>query len=393
MNDSRRLRVALLTTAFPRWANDSRGPSMFETARGLRDQDVDVRVVTLHGPGALARETMESIPVYRTRYLWPERLERLQDVGGGLPAAWRAGWAYRLGFVPMFVALIWAAIRHGRVVDVIHAHWTLAGWAAWLASFVTGTPFVLTVHGSDIYIAPGIPGVAAFTRGMLRGCARVLAVSRDLADATASLGYPRERVEVIPDGIDLDRFTPGGPDREPLLLFVGSLIQRKGVHYLLQAMPAIRERCPGVRLAIVGDGPERDALTRQAVELGVADVVDFVGAQSQAQIATWMQRARLFVLPSQEEALGIVLLEALASGTPCVASRVGGIPDIVAEDVGRLVPPRAAAALADVVTAVLTDLALWRRLHERAREHVEQNCWTWRRVATRLAVIYAEVRR
>lgn len=388
MSPSPSLRVALLTTAFPRWVNDSRGPSMLETARALRDQGVQVRVVTLHGPGSREVEPFESIPVYRQRYLWPDRFEDLQDIGGGLPAAWKRGWRMRILFVPMFLSLVWAAIWHGRAVDVIHAHWTLAGLAAWLASFVTGTPFVLTVHGSDIYIAPGIPGVTAMTLAMLRRCARVLAVSRDLARATAGLGYPIEQVEVLPDGIDLDRFTPGDSHREPLLLFVGSLIKRKGADILLRAFAELRVAHPEVRLAIVGDGPERVSLERQAADLGLTDRVDFVGPQSQKQIASWMQRARLFVLPSREEALGIVLLEALASATPCVASCVGGVPDIVAEDVGVLVPPEDPAALAQAIATLLREPARWSALQQRARAHVEQNCWTWKKVASRLIEIY-----
>jgi len=391
LNPSTPLRVALLTTAFPRWPNDSRGPSMLETARALRDQGVQIRVVTLHGPGARAQEVLENIPVHRVRYLWPTRLETVQDVGGGLPAAWRQGWASRLRFLPLFAALTWAALWHGRAVDVVHAHWTLAGLAAWLASFVTGTPFVLTVHGSDIYIAPGIAGVTAITRRMLRRCAHVIAVSRNLAGVTESLGIQEGSVEVIPDGIDLDRFTPGASEREPLLLFVGSLIQRKGAHDLLSALPAIVERHPGTRLAIVGGGPERAALEEQARALQLEAVVDFVGTQSQAQIAQWMQRARLFVLPSLEEALGIVLLEALASGTPCVASRVGGIPDIVAPDVGVLVPAQDPPALAAAIGDLLSDQERWQRLQRRARPHVEQKCWTWRKVATRLIEVYRAV--
>lgn len=388
MSHSPALRVALLTTAFPRWVNDSRGPSMLETARALRDQGVQVRVVTLHGPGSRGFESFESIPVFRQRYLWPDRFEDLQDIGGGLPAAWKRGWRMRISFVPMFLSLVWAAILHGRAVDVIHAHWTLAGLAAWLASFVTGTPFVLTVHGSDIYIAPGIPGVTAMTLAMLRRCSRVLAVSRDLAQATAGLGFPIDKVEVLPDGIDLERFTPGQPEREPLLLFVGSLIRRKGADILLRALNIVRVDHPQVRLTIVGDGPERQALEHLAVELGLTDHVDFVGSQSQKQIASWMQRARLFVLPSREEALGIVLLEALASATPCVGSRVGGVPDIVAEDVGVLVPPEDPVALAEAIAALLREPTRWSALQQRARTHVEQNCWTWNRVATRLIEIY-----
>lgn len=387
------LKMCLVTTAFPRWPNDSRGPSMWETARALRDLGVTVRVITLHSPGARARENWEGIDVVRARYLWPERLEVLQSAGGGLPAMWRQGGLARLAFGPFFGALAGAVARYSAGCQVLHAHWTLAGIAAWWTQPWHRLPFVLTVHGSDVFQAPRLPVVGAQTRAMLQRCGHVVAVSRALADATAALGLPPERVEVIPDGIDLDRF-PAGPDkREPILLFVGALIERKGVHHLLQALPAVLARCPEARLVIAGDGPERAALTALAGTLGVAAHVEFVGPQSQAQVSEWMRRARVFVLPSLEEALGIVLLEALVSGTPCVATRVGGIPEVVAPEVGRVVPPADPAALAGALTEILENPAVWAALHTRARPHVLQNLWTWKKVAARLIEIYQAVRR
>ncbi len=393
MTTERPLRMALVTTAFPRWPNDSRGPSMWETARALRDLGVGVRVITLHSPGARARETWEGVDVVRARYLWPERLETLQSAGGGLPAVWRQGGAARLAFGPFFGALTAAVARYSAGCDVIHAHWTLAGIAAWWTQPLHRLPFVLTVHGSDVFQAPRLPVVGGQTRAMLRRCSHVVAVSRALADATSALGLPAAKVEVIPDGIDVERFQAGPAEREPLVLFVGSLIERKGVHHLLGAWPAVLARCPEARLVVAGDGPERAGLEALARTLQIAERVEFVGSQSQAQVAAWMQRARLFVLPSLEEALGIVLLEALVSGTPCVATRVGGIPEVVTSEVGRVVPPSNPEALAAALGELLTDAELWRTMSARARPYVLQNLWTWKKVAARLVTIYQAVRR
>ncbi len=365
---------------------------MLETARALRDLGVQVRVLTPHAPGSRVREEVEGIEVIRARYLWPERWEILLEEGGGLPAIWRRSRRARLAFLPFFGALTVAVMRHARDCDVIHAHWTLSAMAAWLAQGVHRRPIVLTVHGSDVFQAPRLPLVGGLTRATLRRCRRVIAVSAALAEATVALGLPPERMEVLPDGIDVDRFTPGPAAREPLLLFVGSLIERKGAQHLLDALPDIAARFPEVRLAIVGDGPQRSALEQQARALGLADRVEFVGFQSQAQIAVWMRRARLFVLPSLEEALGIVLLEALASGTPCVASRVGGIPEVVTPEVGRVVPPADPASLSQAIVSVLADPQAWAAMHQRARPHVLANCYTWRKVALRLQAIYAAVR-
>ena len=140
--------------------------------------------------------------------------------------------------------------------------------------------------------------------------------------------------------------------------------------YLLQAMPPILRAFPDYRLVIVGDGSQRAELERQAQNLALGQGVTFTGALSQSDVRQWMQRARLLVLPSIEEGLGVVLLEALACGTPVVASRVGGIPDIVTPAVGRLVAPGDPGQLAEAVCALLGDPPAWAEMSGRARERI-----------------------
>ena len=380
----------MVTTAFPRWPNDSRGPSMLETARALRNQGVRVRVVAMHSPGAREREDMEAIEVIRPRYLWPERWETLQQEGGGLPVAWRKNIWSRLAFGPFFLAQTLAVMRYARGFDIIHAHWTLSGMAVWLSWIAHRLPFVLTVHGSDIFLAPHVPLVRSATQSMLNRCQRIIAVSQALSEATVALGIPPNQVEVVPDGIDLDRFRPGPEVRDPLILFVGSLIERKGIRYLLQAFSKVVQHFPDYRLAIVGGG-ESQPLKSLAAELGIGPFVSFVGPQSQAQIGEWMRKAKVFVLPSLEEALGIVLLEALASGTPCIGTHVGGIPEIISPEVGRLVPAADSEALAEALEAVLADPAQLRIMSRQARQRAEEQCFTWKKVAARLIEIYQTV--
>ena len=172
-----------------------------------------------------------------------------------------------------------------------------------------------------------------------------------------------------------------------MLVFAGSLIPRKGVNYLLEAMPPILRAFPDCRLAIVGDGSQRAELERQAQDLGLAQAVTFTGALSQAEVRRWMQRARLSVLPSIEEGLGVVLLELLACGTPVVASRVGGIPDVVTPAVGRLVPPGDPAQLAEAICALLGDLPAWAEMSGRARGHIVAE-YDWERIAGRHIALY-----
>jgi glycosyltransferase involved in cell wall biosynthesis len=141
---------------------------------------------------------------------------------------------------------------------------------------------------------------------------------------------PPDRLTVVPNGVDTAKFIPASlAEREPTILFVGSLIPRKGANYLIDAMPRVLAALPGYRLVMLGDGPDEQALRKQAAALGIADCIDMLGFRPQAEVVAQMRRARLFVLPSLEEGLGVVLLEALACGTPIVASAVDGIVDAV----------------------------------------------------------------
>jgi glycosyltransferase involved in cell wall biosynthesis len=167
------------------------------------------------------------------------------------------------------------------------------------------------------------------------------------------------------------------------------LIERKGVRYLIAALPYVLQVLPGYRLAIVGEGAQRDDLANLAVTLGVSNNIDFVGPQTPQQVSSWMRRAKLFVLPSLEEGLGVVLVESLASGTPCIGSDVGGIPDVVTPDVGRLVPPSDPRTLSAAMLDVLASPAGWSILSQNARQRA-QTYFGWHSIGARLMKVYQE---
>jgi glycosyltransferase involved in cell wall biosynthesis len=380
----------MVTTSFPRAPQDDRGTFVWEAVRGVRQHGALVRVVAIHSPGSKTRESMDGVEVIRPRYLWPERLEQLQTEGGGLPIVLRKyPWAW-LAVPPFFTAQLIATARFARGYDLIHAHWTLSAAAAWLSRAAHRCPIVLTVQGSDIFQAGKMPIIANLTKGVLAQCARVLCLSHSLAAATMALGVPADKIVIMPNGVDTDRFTPPQQPREALIISVGSLIERKGMKYLIQAMPRVCAQLPDYRLVIIGEGPQRAELIALAESLGVASKVQLVGIQPHAQIIEWMKRAQLFVLPSLEEALGQVLLEALATGTPCVATNIGGIPDAVSADVGVLVPPADPITLADAMVNILNDTVRWQVFSTQARVRVVENFST-HKIAAGLMDVYRQV--
>lgn len=383
------MRICICSTNFPRWAGDFRVPFIYEAARAVQEQGHFVRVVTMHTPGAKDSESFDGLEVIRLRYL-PERWEILQRDAAGIPSAWKSNRWARLAIFPFAARFAQGVARYAADCDLLHANWTLSAMAAWFGQPLHRRPYLVTVQGSDIFTAPRIPLVKLLTRLALNRAGQVLALSSALAQAAVALGVDAKRVQVLPNGVNVERF-PYLPDapRQPWIVFVGSLIERKGVRHLLQAMPTVLAHCPTCRLVIIGEGEQATALQQLSHTLQLDDRVQFVGTQSQAQVGEWLRQARLFVLPSIEEGQGVVLLEALASGTPCVGSAVGGIQDVITEDVGRLVPAENAAALAQAMIAVL-EADDWEVLSRNARRRIEE-VYDWKNLAMRLVSMYQQV--
>jgi teichuronic acid biosynthesis glycosyltransferase TuaC len=250
--------------------------------------------------------------------------------------------------------------RKGKV-DVVLGSWAYPdGAAAVLLARLLGVPAVVKLHGSDMNVVARMPGPRAMMRLLLPRAARVVAVSRGLADAAAGLGVARERIDLVMNGVDSSLFQvrPRPPALAELgldparrwLLYVGRLETTKGVLDLVEAMTRVTRADAG--LVLVGDGAAREAAQAAAAPLG--ERVVFAGKQPLPRVPTYLAAAHALVLPSWNEGTPNVLLEALASGRRVVATRVGGCPDVVADPaLGLLVPPRDPVALAAALDQIL----------------------------------------
>ncbi|MEL7645826.1 MAG: glycosyltransferase family 4 protein [Anaerolineaceae bacterium] len=384
------MNILIATTNFPRWQGDFRVPFIYEAAKAIQAKGNSVRVVTMHNPGSQEYERMEGLEVFRVRYL-PDSKEKLQQDAAGIPAAWERGLRGRLPLIPFFLAYTRAVGRHAADCDIIHANWSLSGLAALLSRARRKPPYVVTVQGSDVFKTRNKPGIQQMVGLALRKAGKIIALSRALKSAALEFGLKDEQVVVIPNGINISQFPfASAHEKKNQVLFVGSLIERKGPLYLLQAMRLVHQALPDAKLVLVGEGDQRARLEQYITENEMADYVRLAGTQAQSAVAALMRESRLFVLPSIEEGQGVVLMEALASGTPCVGSRVGGIPDVVTEDVGRLVEPGDVDGLAEAILAYLTDAALWENASHAGRQRVLEH-YDWNHLADEIIAIYAEV--
>jgi glycosyltransferase involved in cell wall biosynthesis len=248
--------------------------------------------------------------------------------------------------------------------DVVLATWAYPdGWAGVRLAREAGLPVVIQVHGSDVLLLDDCPAKRERTAEALSCADRVIAVSEDLARNVVALGARPEKVHVVYNGVDSTLFYPG-PRHEArrrlglaeagrMVLFIGNLVPVKSIHTLLTASSLLARDGLTHTVAIIGSGPLRDSLAQQARDLGIEHHVRFVGSLDHASLPDWYRAANVFVLPSVSEGVPNVLLEAIASGTPFVASDVGGIPEVAAGGDGTLVPPSNPGELAEAMRSVL----------------------------------------
>lgn len=387
------MKICMVTTSFPRWEGDGQGSFVLELSRALVREGVYVQVIAMHSPGAAVYEHIHGVKVFRPKYFWPERLEMLRMEGGGLPATLRKHPWVLWQIFPFIIVQTATLLRFVQDINLIHAHWSLSAGIGWLGkSLHSGfPPMIATVHGSDIFQVTRHPVGAMITRLILQRCDRVIAVSQALAKAVTDLGVQSQRVLVISNGVDVARFNPlPFHYRRNVILYVGSLIERKGIKFLLAAMPDVFAAFPDYQLLIVGEGPQYRMLKQMAESLNIIDKVEFLGFQTHDKVRVLMQQAKLLVLPSIEEAQGVVLLEALACGTPVVASNVGGIPEVVTPEVGVIVPCADTVALSEAILSVLSNTEMWLNMSYQARLRAE-NIYSLERIARQIIAVYKEV--
>jgi glycosyltransferase involved in cell wall biosynthesis len=354
------------------------------------------------------RDQAEALSRYQAHYVGGHRVDGLALPDGRVTVVSdgtargraREGWFKLSGRAPALVR----RLRDERPA-VLHAHFGGCAAVALPLAEALGLPFVVTFHGLDATRTVAdrrrqlalTPQLYVRRAGRLRRRAdRFVTITEHVRQTLVGQGFPADRVEVLPLGIDTAFFAPDAAvEREPVVLFVGRLVEKKGAEYLVRAMARVGRAVPAARLVVIGDGPLRATLEAEAGR--TLQGARFLGRRSPAEVRAWMNRARVFCVPSvtaasgDQEGFGVVFLEAQAMGTPVVSSRSGGIPEAVADgETGFLLPERDVEGLAARIAALLTDPALWDATSRRGRDRVRREFDTARQTR-RLEALYDDV--
>jgi glycosyltransferase involved in cell wall biosynthesis len=319
---------------------------------------VDVVAPRLH-PADPSFEQIEALRIYRFRYLSEGKL--LKEYRSTPPAV--VGSYF---FAGLYRAL--RVIRRGQC-DIVYAHWALPmGLIGAAAGMATGKKLLVHVHGSDINVVAEKGGLyRLLTRFVLRRAEAIIASSEPLKELLVRRhGVEPRKVWTIPCGIDQQLFRPasrsrarallGIPASKTVVLYVGDLLEAKGLTYLLKAAERLSGRNGKLLFALIGEGSLKEKLRREVVAKGLQNVICLVGSVANRQVPHWLNAADLFLYPSLCEGSPVSIMEALSCGTPVVATKTGGIPDMIEEgENGMLIEPASAGAIEETLRYLLAN--------------------------------------
>lgn len=383
-------KLLIITTNFPRHEGDPQSPWLIELLGRLGERGFAVDVLAPAYQGG-ADQIYHGMRVRRFRYA-PRRWETLTH-DEGAPNKIRKNPALLLLLPLYLLSGLWAAWRMARTgdYDIIHTHWPIPQGLFGLAAGATGRArLVATFYGADLVMAERYRPVQPFLRHFTLRCDDVAAISSYTARTLAEMTGRTPRI--IPYGIAVPAPEKRWPGKPGLILMVGRLVARKGHIFLIEALAQVQHA--HARLVIVGEGHERAAIETRIRELGLSDRVTLSGRVSDAELDRLYKSCRMFVLPAivdasgDTEMLGMVLLEAMRFRKPVIASRVGGIPDIVTDEAtGLLVEQQNPAALAAAITRLLDDEALAQRLGD-AGYHFARQQFSWQAIEAETVAMY-----
>lgn len=324
-------KVIVLTSSYPKYKGDVNGNFVYELASRLQ-VDFEIFVIAPAFKGSPGFEVIEGINIYRHKQFITKNIELAYGIGI-IENLKRNKLKYLL--LPFYfffqIQLLYRIIKKENI-NLVHAHWLIPnGFIAVLCKKIYNRNFriISTIHGSDIWGFTNNIG-SSIKKYTLKNIDSLTVVSNAIKEKVLELGYDEE-ILVYPMGLDTNLFSPSKRDdylktklniKGPFLLFVGIIVEQKGIRYLIQSMPKIISACPDSKLVVVGDGNLKDEMIELAKKLNVLNNVIFKGSLPHEELPSYFATADLLILPSFSEGWPLVVMEALSSSTPVVVTDI-----------------------------------------------------------------------
>jgi glycosyltransferase involved in cell wall biosynthesis len=344
--------------------------------------------------------------IHRFRYVWPDNLH-IMGHGRSLTADFKLR---PLSYLLLPFYLLSAFITLDRITrqqksDLIHVHWLLPNGlvAAWVSA-LRRVPFVISLHGSDVYLAKSNALFKSIARYILRRASGVTACSPELLEFAIDMRAP-EKAILLPYGVDVRKFKPhmrtknlrqqlAANNEDMIIISIGRLVYKKGFDILIDACSELILSGQGIHIAIGGSGPIRDQLQKKIDELNITKNVHLLGSIPWDNVPQYLASGDIFVLPSVRDQYGNidglpnVLLEAMSSGTPVIASDIPGVKTVIEDQQdGILVPSADVGRLSQAINLVISNDSLRLALGKAARAKIEKS-YTWDEIIKRLEKLF-----
>ncbi|MBT5470092.1 MAG: glycosyltransferase [Nitrospina sp.] len=369
--------LLIFTSTFPRWLGDKTPADFVYCLAQEMSKFYSTNVLAPHHPDAATHETMESITVFRFPFFWPKSKQILAN-GKGMLANIRQSLLAKIQIPFLILSGMIAFVRTLRKTkaSIVNSHWLVPqGLISAFFKKRYGYFHAITIHAADVFLLARIPFGKLLTRFIVDNTDIFLPVSRKNQEILESLAPNKKiRSEILPMGVSIQFFDSSenvAPEELGIdvtkknALFVGKITEKKGLPYLIRAFTDWSKTESNARLIIVGDGFMRSQCEEEANQLNVADKINFVGMKSKTEVRNYLKNSDLLVVPSIIDSLGetegapVVVMEAMAAGKPIIASDVGGISDMVSDNLnGIIVQPKDVTALTEAFKTIYYENSL-----------------------------------
>jgi len=391
-------RLLVLASTFPRWKDDTEPRFVYDLCQNLKNK-FEITILAPHCKDALPQENIEGLEIIRYRYA-PERFETLA-YEGGITAKLKSNWLNWLivpfFFLGQFISIF--TILKKYPVKVIHAHWLIPqGIIALIVKLISKNKpaIICTSHGGDLY-SLNDPISKSIKRYVINNVDKLTVVSSAMQDEILTMVPEAKLPFIAPMGTDLQGlFSPNElvPRKSNQLLFVGRLVEKKGLKYLLDIMPKIIDLYPNILLNIVGTGPEQKNLENQVTHLNINNNVQFLGRLSHKQLVKEYRKASISVFPfieavnGDQEGLGLVMIEAMGCGCPVIACDIPAVRDVIINgETGVLVEPKNVVELEQKVIFLMKRIDYRQKISKNALTFVRKK-FDWKPVSEKYKSIF-----